>query len=209
MAALTALRQLVQPHVQGCPLPMVDDAILQAVIDFCNRSRAYRFRPGDITAVAGTADYAVSDLPEGTEIAWLLAAELDDIPLDILDPASVPLSWETEESISTAAVVVSETEIGLRPVPDAADTLRIRLALRPSANATTYPDALHILYKKQIAAGALAELYGQPNKPWTALELVADARNRFDSGVSDAEYRADRGSSNAPMRTTLCLVGGR
>lgn len=209
MAALTALRPDVLPHVPGCPMPMVDDAILKAVIDFCNRSRAYRFSPADIAVVASTADYTVSDLPATTAIAWLLAAELDDVPLDLLDPGSVPQSWATEEGAASAAIVASETAIGLRQVPDETGTLRVRLALRPSLTATTYPDEFHNLYQEAIAAGALAKLFAQPNKPWSAPGLVTDCRNKFDSAINAAEYRADHGSASSPVRTTLHLIGGR
>lgn len=209
MAALTALRPEVQPHVPGCPVVMIDDAILKAVIDFCNRSRAYRFTPAEIAVVASTGDYTVTDLPTGTAIAWLLEAELDDVPIDTPIPESILLSWATEEGTPTAAIVASETQIGLRKVPDASGTLAVRLALRPLLTATTYPDEFHNLYQEGIAAGALAKLFAQPKKEWTAPELVADCRNRFEAAIRAADYRADRGSANAPARTTLHLVGGR
>lgn len=209
MAALTALRPKVQPHVLGCPLPMIDDAILQTVIEFCNRSRAYRFTPAQIAVVASTADYTVSDLPANTAIAWLLQAELDEVPIDTPDPGSIPVLWETEEGSPTAAVVVSDTQVGLRVVPDEAGTLDLRLALRPSASATTYPDEFHNLYQDQIAAGVLAKLYAQPRKDWSTPELVNDCREQFERAIYAAEHRADRGSASAPARTALNLIGGR
>lgn len=208
MAALTALRSKVQPHVGGCPLPMIDDAILQAVIEFCNRSRAYRFTPAQIPVVASTADYTVSDLPANTEISWLLSAELDEVPIATPDAGSIPVLWETEEGSPTAAVVVNGTQVGLRMVPDEAGTLDVRLALRPSQSATAYPDEFHNLYQDQIAAGALAKLYVQPRKEWSSPDLVKDCRNQFEAAIYTAEYRADRGSASAPARTSLCLVGG-
>jgi hypothetical protein len=209
MAALIALRPEVMPHAPGCPLAMIDDAILKAVIEFCNRSRAYRFMPADIDAVADTADYAVSDLPEGTVIAWLLSATLDDDPLDLPDAGSVPLEYATETGTPTMAIIASETEIGLRKVPDADATLKVRLALRPSLDAGTYPDEFHNLYQTKIAAGALAKLWAQPGKPWSQPGLVEDARSQFESGIYEAEYRADRGSSASSARTVLNLIGGR
>ncbi len=208
MAALTALRPKVQPHVLGCPQVMIDDAILQTVIEFCNRSRAYRFTPAQITVVAGTANYAVSDLPTNTAIAWLLAAELDEVPIDTPDSGSIPVLWETEEGSPSAAVVVSDTQVGLRKVPDEAGTLDMRLALRPSQSATAYPDEFHNLYQDQIAAGVLAKLYAQPRKEWSTPELVEDCRSQFEGAIYTAEYRADRGSASAPARTSLCLIGG-
>jgi hypothetical protein len=209
MTALSILRPEVLPYVSECPSPLVNDAILKAVIEFCNRSRAYRFRPADITVVASTANYAVSDLPTGYGIASILSAELDDADLDLPDPGSVPLSWTTEEGTTTAAVVYSDTQIGLRMVPDVAGTLAVRLALRPLLTATTFPDDFNNLYQEHLAAGALAKLYAQPKKPWSAPELVAERRTKFEEGIYAAEYRADRGTSSAPARTSLCLIGGR
>lgn len=209
MVALTALRPKVQPHVIGCPLPMIDDAILQTVIEFCNRSRAYRFTPAQITVVASTANYAVSDLPTNMAIAWLLAAELDEVPISTPDPGSVPVLWETEEGSPSAVVRYSDTQVGLRKVPDEAGTLDLRLALRPSQSATAYPDEFHSLYQDQIAAGVLAKLYAQPRKEWSTPDLVNDCRNQFEQAIYAAEYRADRGSAAAPARTALNFIGGR
>lgn len=209
MAALTALRPEVMPHVASCPLPMVDNSILKAVIDFCNRSRAYRFTPADITVIAGTANYSVADLPSGVEIAWLLSADLDGVPLDLPDSGSVPAAWAAESGMPTAAITVTPTSIGLRKVPDSSGVLSVRLALRPSQSGTIFPDEFNNLYQEQIASGALARLWAQPDKPWSAAGLVADARSRFEAAIHEAEYKADRGSANAPARTSLNLIGGR
>lgn len=208
MASLSDLRPKVMVNAPGCPLPLVDDAILDAVIDFCNRSRAYRYTPAQITVVAGTADYTPT-IPAGTVIASLISAELDDEPIDIALPGNIPASWATEQGSPTAAVRPSKTQVGLRKVPDVAGTLDVVLALRPALTGTSYPDELHDLYREQIAAGALARLYVMPNKPWSAPDLVNDARANFDAGISAAEYQADRGSANAPARTALSLIGGR
>lgn len=209
MALLTALRSEVQPHVPGCPLPMVDDAILKAVIAFCNRSRAYRFRPADISVVANTANYTIADLPAGMVIAWLLEAALDDVPLDLRTALSIPMGLDSETGTPSIAIAYSETQIGLRACPDAFGTLSVRLALRPGSAATAYPDELHNLYQDEIAAGALAKLWAQPNQPWSNPQLVSDARSRFDAAITDAEYRADRGSSTAPARSALSLFNGK
>lgn len=209
MSAFTALHSEIIPHVPGCPIPIVNDAILKAIIDFCNRSKAYRFSPAAITTVSGTPDYDVDDLPSGTAISWLLSAELDGSPLDLPASGSIPQSWSTETGSSSAAVVVGEVSIGLRKIPDESRSLSVRLALRPSMTATTFPDEFNNLYQERLAAGALARLYAQPNQKWSNPLLVSDCRDRFESCIADAEFRADRGSSNAPSRTALNLVGGR
>lgn len=208
MALLTALRDDTMPSLPGCPLAIVDDAILKTVIDFCNRSRAYRYSPASIDVVANTATY-VPTLPSETEIAWLLSAEIDDVPIDTPTPGSVPILSETDTGVVFAAVVASTTQLGLRNVPDESATLNVRLALRPTLAATEYPDALHVLYRDAIASGVLAKLFAQPKKPWSAPEMVAYYKTAYESGISAAEYRADRGSSDAPARTSLSLIGGR
>ena len=63
-------------------------------------------------------------------------------------------------------------------------------------------------YREQIAAGALARLYAMPKKDWSAPDLVKFNEDKFEDGIKAAEYRADRGSANAPARTTLSLIGG-
>lgn len=209
MAQISAIKMEVLPHLPSCPQPLVEDAILKVIIDFCNRSRAYRLTTSDIPVTVGTATYAVDDLPGKTAIAWLLSAELDGAPLDTSDSGTLPLSWDTESGAVTACVVVSDTEIGLRKVPIDSGMLRARLALRPTLNATTYPDELHNLYQEVIAAGVLAKLFAHPNKPWSMPGMVKDCRDRFEAGITAAEFRADKGSANSPSRTAPCFIGGR
>ena len=207
--ALTALRSLVQLNAPGCPLPIVDFAILNALIDFFARSRAYRHTPAQITVVSGTGEYEPT-IPDGMEIAWLLDAELDETEnsLSCVPPDEIPVLWATEQGTPTLAALVNPTTVGLRKVPDAGGTLDIRVALRPTDGCTEYPDEFHILYREQLAAGALARLYDMPNRPWSAPNSVASAKASFERAVLDAEYRADRGASNAPARTALNLIGG-
>ena len=208
MAKLTDLRPEVLPHVSGCPAVMVDDAILKTVIDFCNRSRAYRFSPDAIAVSSGVADYD-PDLPNDSAIAWLLAATLDGSDLDVAQIGSALLIDDGSVGTPSKAIVVSDAEIGLRSAPSASGTLKLSLALRPSKTARTYPDELHVLYQEHIAAGVLAKLWSQPNQPWSSAGMVQDARERYESGISLAEYRADRSSSSTPPRTALSLIGGR
>lgn len=207
--ALTELRGLVQLNAPGCPLPIVDFAILNALIDFFSRSQGYRYSPVQITVVAGTGSYTPT-LPTGMEIACLLNAELDETvdSLSCVPPDEIPLSWATDEGTPTLATLVNPTTVGLRKIPSAAGTLDVRVALRPAADCEEYPDEFHMLYREQLASGALARLYDMPNRPWSAPNSVASAKANFERAVLDAEYRADRGNSNAPARTQLNLIGG-
>lgn len=208
MATLASLVPAVEVNVAGCPVPAIEDAILRSLIEFCTTSRAYRITPDDIAVTANATEIDV-ELPSGTEIAWLIDAELDDVPLDILPPTSVPKSWAVDAGNPSAAVVISAAQIALRPLPSASGTLRASFALRPSLKASSYPDDLHALYQEHIVAGALARLYAQPKKEWSDPVLAQYARSQFEAGISSAEYRADRGSANAPARTSLSLIGGR
>lgn len=208
MALLAALHPEIMPHVNGCPTIMIDDAILKTVIDFCNRSRAYRFVPDDIETVSGVAGYE-PDLPTSTAITWLISASLNDVPLGISDVGSAKMV-DSGSGITKTAVLISDTEIELVDTPLSSETLKLNIALRPTLSAKHYPDHIHAIYQEHIAAGVLAKLCGQPNKPWSAsTDFVVDARNRYESGIIDAAYQADRGRGNMPARTNLSLIGGR
>lgn len=208
MTALSAFNQDVCPHVPECPLPVVEDAILMAVIDFCNRSRAYQYIPEDIPVIAGVGDYDV-DLPSRYEIAWLLDAELDGAELATSDQGSIPMAWASQQGAVSSAIVIDPVTVGLRKTPASAGTLRLNLALRPSLGATNFPNELYALYRKHIASGALALIFAQPKKSWSDLDLAAYHHNRFEDAVLDAAYRADRGCANSQKRTSLCLISGR
>jgi DMSO reductase anchor subunit len=50
----------VQSEVHGCPRPMVFDAIRQALIIFCQKTRFWRFRCNNITTIIGVnTEYAM------------------------------------------------------------------------------------------------------------------------------------------------------
>lgn len=208
MALLTALRPDITPNVTGCPDIMIDDAILKTVIDFCNRSRAYRSVQDGIGVEAGISEYSPA-LPANTAIAWLISASLDDVPLWISDEGGAKMV-DSGSGVTKTAVLISDTALELVDVPLASGTLKVVVALRPTIYADSYPDYLHAIYQEPIAAGVLAKLWGMPNKPWSAsADLVIDARNRYERGIMDAAYQADRGQGNTRARIGLSLIGGR
>lgn len=206
MSKLTDLRSEIEPHVPGCPEIMVDDAILKVVVDFCVRSRAWRYVPETVRTSPGTEEYE-PDLPGGTAIAWLLSAAFNGSALNVTTKGDIPAVGRSGQP--TAAYVFSDAEIGLRNIPNRAGDLEMHLALRPTPRAKEWPDDLHVLYGDHIANGVLARLWAQPRHPWAAVELVPDARIRYEAGLSDAEYRAGRGNSSAPPTTAMLLIGGR
>ena len=50
---------LIMPDLPGCPFVVVDNALRQSAISFCEQSLAWRWDHPDISIAAGTAAYAL------------------------------------------------------------------------------------------------------------------------------------------------------
>lgn len=158
----------VMPYVIGCPVPMVNQALIDASREFCLVSKAWR-QTDDFPAFDGL-DVLDFDNPTGSEVVQVIRASVNRKPLKILNGAAIP---EFEDSVGerdAALYRVSEREYRILPQPSAGQTISITLALRPTQSGTGIGDDVFNKHVAAIAAGARAILQRMPRQDWSDMQ---------------------------------------
>lgn len=187
MAPLNDLIYLVQPHVRGCPEPLITAAILRAARSFCRVSRWLR-ESIVIDAVADQQFYALAPAEENEEVLRIEAAEYAGTPLVPVLPGDIPQM----EGCPYGYFYLPSREIAIIDVPSEAllSALAVSVSKLPIKTATSISDELVAEHEQVIAAGALGELLLMPGA-WRDLEVVDVHRATFLDGCRDARAKAD------------------
>lgn len=196
----------VLPHLAADPSdPVTEYAIKRACIDFCSGSWLWKHIPDPVDVVAGENTYDLEPLP-GTDIATVIAAEHNNVPLD---PKAIEWlnkeipGWRTTRNTPKYFTQVDTEQIILAAVPEAsiASGLTLTLALQPAQNSTGMPKWIVNQYLYVLADGAMARLMLMPNKPWTDLATGQDRRSKFEAAIANARASAVSALGRAAQRT--------
>lgn len=208
-AQLSSFYPLIAPEVPGCPLILMREQILNAAIDFCERSQVWIAVQAPISVTANLADYTFT-APAGAVVHSIRSATFDGQPIDPLtrEWCDVYLpGWRPGVSPVVTGIPVGITQMdptGYRLVytPVANGTLIIEVSYKPDRNpaVTTLPDILFDEYKETVCCGALARLLIMADVPWRNPETAAVHAARFKEGYEGANLRQTKGFGRASLR---------
>jgi hypothetical protein len=220
---ITVLSNRVQPDVIGCPRPVVDNAVIDAIIRFCEDTHIieqgfeHDVVAGDITA-ADNDSVNVDLVSDGGVSATLRPVALTEFRIDgkIWGAAYIELLNDLED---LSEVEISDRKLFTYPDRthikffgiDAEDQrFYIKQAYAPLTSITTIDDYIYDRYHKAIEARAKWELMSMQKKDWTN-QLEAARNGGFDGSggiygsgvalaVSDKQKGFTRGSSQVKSR---------
>ena len=186
--------------------PVTEAAARRVVTEFCAATWVWQHLPAPINVVANQAAYALT-APADADIAAVLAAEHDAIPLDPKTPAWLNESLPRWRTVAGTPRYFTQTETGqlvLAPVPGAGlpSGLTTVLALQPKKTATGAPDWLMTKYRYSLVDGVLARLMLMSDKPWTDLANGQDRRASYESAVANARADAVSALGGGVLRVT-------
>jgi len=199
----------VLPSVLHCPQLLARNAVLEAAIEFCERTWVDQYDVPAISSIALTPSYVLAPRTN-TEIVEVIDVRYDGKHIDPtsraeLDLANPDIEWQAETGEVKAYIVdppYSTIRLVDAPADAITDGLKVRVALRPTHTATAVEDLLYFKHLQAIAAGAKAILYGMPDKPWTRVARQKEERDNFDTAVGTASVHRAKGFSRMPQRTT-------
>lgn len=217
MAEMRPMRDylpLVMPHVPGCPEIMAERAVRSAIIEFCERTRCWRYIWDVEMTHNGRAvlPFPFATVHEFETASWgdreapLTPTQFSDIDptLRAMTPASggVPV-YITQVEDNTVAVY-----------PPADGTLHVTMFLKPMpdqmfvahqfAIADYYDQAPGFIFRQNaecIAHGAIARLMLTPKQEFTDLKLGQYHAEKFEAGITDKFSHNMTGQQRAPRRT--------
>jgi len=199
--AWSAFTPRILPEVPRCSSPLAEQAVLDAVIDFCERSYINQIDHTPIDAVANTGEYAWAP---GTnlkvvrpELVWYDKKPLEAKTRDEL--ALIYAYWP--DQVGTPLYFLQEKleKLILVPKPAAAlvSGIRAKVSVRPSRSAVDVDDAIYDRYLDAIVYGAKARLFYMDNQPWSNSAKAVDCMGAFEALADKARLAMFKGMGRA------------
>lgn len=197
---ITDLFQEVAPFAPGAPDPALLKYIRNAAIEFCMRTRLWKYEY-TATHTAG-ADHAIIT-PDQSALN-----DIERIAFDgkVLEPKSttdldiVLDGWRTQDLNGIPSFYTQLSQGSIRLVPDADGELYFCMTLKPGQTSTLVPDFL-IEYRETLGHGALSRLLLIPGQPYSSPEMAMMYKQRFDMQVDSLSLKGFTGQINARPRT--------
>ena len=198
MVSLETFLPLIRGRLPGCPDLILVDAIRDACIEFCQRTQLLT---EDLSVDVVANERAVELLPD-TDLTWevLKVWRAGGEPLT---PVNRQALAEQDDDVNTGTpgyyYVEGDRYLVLGPVPDANETLQVRVTLRPKDNATRVHDVLWQDYRQPLCAGARAWVrrhYGE----WVNPQTEAEDRKLFEYSLHNTNIRRAHGGVGTLLR---------
>lgn len=212
MKALTLFTPFVAPKVLGCTDPLIEEAVLNACIEFASKSCIVRQVTND-AAVADLTEYDVDQpsmlrvnrihdvffkrtrlTPRAQHMITDAVAAYGESVAGKSAAAGLPCEWVSRDP--------AQATVSVYPAPalSEADAITIVASMVPTISATRVPDVLYDDYARDIAAGAVAELMLVPAQPWSNPVLAGVYRRQFDAAATAAAALSRTGLGTGSLR---------
>lgn len=190
----------VNQFAPGVAEPAALFAIRQACIEFCERTRLWRYED----------DFDVTDdedllSPPDSQIHEIEALRFNN---QKVTPAATQWldriwpTWRTDtDGAATPKYFTQTAPNTLRLVPRAAGHVNIYLFLKPSQDAEEVPDFISEQYREVIAQGALSRILMIPNQSFTDGNLAIGYGTAFQSKLDSLSSKGTEGQQRARQRT--------
>lgn len=201
MKPLDEFLKNINPYAPGCAIPSAHFGIRQAAIEFCERTRLWRYNETfDVTAAEAEGIVTPCD-------SVLLDIEQVKFNGQKLNPATTTWldchmpGWD-EGTLTGTPRYFSQIDLNtIILVPFEAGTVSFRAWLKPSQDCTELPDFLSDQYRETIAHGALGRILMTPNMPYTNGTLGAAFLANFTAKIDGLTNKVAAGQQRARVRT--------
>lgn len=205
MRQLSVFHPFVLPYVPGCTLPLADQAILSACIEFAADTQIIQKQSVDAVTL-DVQDYDV-EVPSQMALTSVLRVffknrRLAPVSLQNVDDGDAVRGLEfanaelpRQDPQLYFMRDANEAVISLYPVPakTEANALTVRAAFEPTRNATSVEDVLFDSYAESIAHGAVARLLSMPGQPFTNPDMAMYCARQFSDAKGSAASQARSG----------------
>lgn len=192
---LTPFESQIRPEVPGCPLVVVQDAIIHACRQFAEDTGLLR----DTLTVFSADDvenYTLTPLSAQNEIFAVYAVTRDDI---VLTPLAESPYLRLDRKSRPFYYAYNNKQLQLLPRPSDAEEYTVEAMVRPIYQATQIIDDRFADYVDLISHWAKYRLMSMVNQPWTSMDGTMFNKQRYDALTSDAKWWGWRANTRASV----------
>ncbi len=202
MAEFESLLPRVLQRAISLPEPVALDAIRDAVIELCERTRCWN---EDQTITLAAAGDSVVIVPAGAELISIDSVIYDGEPLSPISTKELDAkiyNWrETTEGCPRFYTQLDWDTIRLVP-SDVGQVFKVRTFLKPSESATEAPDKFINQRRELIADLALGRALLIPNQSWSNPNLGAYHAEKGQMKLDELSTQFRQGQQRAPIHST-------
>lgn len=202
MAEFESLLPRVLQRAISLPEPVALDAIRDAVIEMCERTRCWN---EDQTVTLAAAGDSVLIVPPGAELISIDSVVYGGEPLSPINTKELDAriyNWRNTTEGCPRFYTQLEWNT-LRMVPsDVGQVFQVRTFLKPSESATEAPDKFMNQRRELIADLALGRALLIPNQSWSNPNLGAYHAEKGQIKLDELFAQFRKGQQRAAIRTT-------
>lgn len=159
---------------------MADQALRDSAIAFCEDTMVLRTKLPAFATVSGTAAYTLS-VSAGEQIARILGVAVDGVQVYAVAAADAafPLNQSGKPRCVSTVRTTSGFDLVFQPVPDAAYTVAVEAAMRPTRTAASLSDDLLDRWEEVVVCGAVYRLASVRGQPFSDPVLAGDAMAKY------------------------------
>lgn len=200
MAALSAFHSRIFPLVPSCPVPTVEQALVDSCIEFCEQGSAVHRELDPVTLVAGSQELEI-DLPPQSGLIRVTSVVVNDRELQpsdriFADVQGMPRTYSYQD----------DGVLALYPTPDQTYEARVFALLKPARGATAVDDILFEDWAEFIVSGAMYRLLSMPMATWANPAAAQAYFNNFRMGINRSELEFRRRRTTKEMRVQFVRV---
>lgn len=196
----------VMQFLPDVPEHIAKNAVRNASIEFCEKTRYWQIDVSPISVVNGTRNYVVPT-PSDTKMVGVVSAYYDTNLLIPKGPDELARiyrmgDWQQVEGSPQYITQIIKPEVILVPTPyeDRADVLHVRVAIAPTRTSEEITQDVYENYLMVIANGAKAILYNTPGQPYFDKTSSRDCQILFRAGIANARIAIDKGLTRSSTR---------
>lgn len=218
MIEISKIRNNLMIEVQGCPVPKIDKAVVQAIRQLCEDSLCLKKTmtvDGTFSASAG-GDYYIITTNLTQYNFWANTEPVDPMVCKIDDVEYVLSSFDIGDGMTDLSNVLSgnrkfyffinQYTMQIFPFESTDSTVEIVLSIsmKPTEDSEFVDEYVYRNYQRAIEQRALFILKSIRNTPWTDIEMAVWHGNEYLSELGKARIRVKTGG----FPVTQTVVGG-
>ena len=183
----------------GCPIPLADQELRNAAIEFLSRTRAWCVWLDPVTTRDSVREYDF-DLPANADIVRVEQATVAGNPVTVApyrasktNPRSIATGTNEGVTVDTRTFILSSSY-------SAGQSLEIQASLCPSRQATGIEDFLFDMFYLDILDGAKARILKLKGTPFFAPDIAMDSQAAFEEAIVNKKLDDWRGNTAARRR---------
>jgi len=206
MVPVSAFFSRLIPHVVGCPEPLAHQAVVDSAIALCDQALVVQIDLDPVSVIRGLADYEL-EMPSQQRLSQVINVGLEHRALTPVPSYQVgvvsDVSGQPKYYFSRDIDEILQLRLFPTPDRDYQDELRVRVATRPTRDATRLHQSLFNDWSEAVVEGALARLYDTPGQAFSSEAKAMLLYKKVRAKINDARIEALRGRVMSSMSVSM------